>query len=168
MQNYPYLERNTQKLKNHTRRTGLLCKCSHVLWFEIGATYPTPSSFYLLFPYVLAQLICKKTCIQVKAHKHSLSLDFFLLQDCLYAVKRRQKHNIGHTVAHLVSAVLLSYLDIPSNPSGSRGGMNLGGSSAHDSHATLHHLWGLWYFDSWKTWIKSWKKGVGIFAISLR
>ena len=109
MQNYPYLERNTQKLKNHTRRTGLLCKCSHVLWFEIGTTYPTPSSFYLLFPYVLAQLICKKTCTQVKAHKHSLD---FLLQDCLYAVKRRQKHNIGHTVAHLVSAVLLSYHDI--------------------------------------------------------
>ena len=127
MQNYPYLERNTQKLKNHTRGTGLLCKSSHVLWFEIEATYPTPSSFYLIFLYVLAQLICKKTCIQVKAHKHSLSLDFFLLQDCLYAVKRRQQHNIGHTVAHLVSAVLMSYLDIPSNPSGSRGGNESGG-----------------------------------------
>jgi len=74
----------------------------------------------------------------------------FLLQDCLYAVKRRQKHNIGLTVAHLVSAVLLSYLEIPSNPWGSRGGNESGVASAHDSLATLHYLWGLLIF--W--WLK--------------
>lgn len=45
MQKYPYLERNTQKLKNHTRRTGLLCKGSHVPWFENQAIQPTLSPF---------------------------------------------------------------------------------------------------------------------------
>lgn len=92
MQKYPYLERNTQKLKNHTRKKLAYSAKDHTCH---GLRF-NPFPFQLPIFYVLAQLICKKTCTQVKAHKHSLD---FLLQDCLYAVTRRQKHNTGHTVS---------------------------------------------------------------------
>ena len=48
MQKYPYLERNTQKLKNHTRTTGFLCKGPR---FKQSRFQPTLSfwTFYFLY-----------------------------------------------------------------------------------------------------------------------
>ena len=52
MQKYPYLERNTQKLKNHTRRTGLLCRGSQMPWLRFKQSsqpFPLLTSYFLCF-----------------------------------------------------------------------------------------------------------------------
>ena len=87
---------------------------------------PFSFNFASFFLYVLAQ--------QVKRTSTACHL-FFLLQDCLCAVKRRHHWVI---VAELVmSAVLLSYLD---NMKILSGGFSREDEFwfAHDSHASLH------------------------------